>query len=541
MTSTDTQTNLMDLMSLIGKVESGRWVLPEFQRDFVWSDNDIRALLATALSDWPMGSLLLMGAGSKAFATRQVDGSLDEVSDQEYIILDGQQRITSLFHALRDKGRKIFAIKWDEEFSKLEDPEEIIFHFTPSVWNRKYGSDAKQAAEKMLPCSALGSASDFFEWRDRILDCYEESSVKRRERERLSNLYSTVISHLHKYRVPAVMLDSDIEPQAISRIFERVNKTGMRLSTFDLMVAKTFLPNWNLRDQWKEAKEQYPNISKYLGDDGLPVLQAISLRADGNLRQSGVLKLEGGTVRESWSAAVAGMDSAIQFMADHLGVYRSEVQPYANMLPVLAAISMNGDLQEKSDTLKKWFWSTVFSGAIDAAANTRLVNHYKALVAATPGAVEIGEVSLNLRVATKYSNKALHRAICCYIAAEEISADLRNFEGDQTILPELSAVGLYSERDLKGAPEFNPNSTINTLLAPTSISKSHGDASLGMKKSAFSSAGVAHIFDSQAQGATAVSPSEFLEKRIQQIVDFLNSQSFGNADFRVAGDESDGG
>ena len=62
----------------------------------------------------------------------------------------------------------------------------------------------------------------------------------------------------------------------MARIFERVNRTGQRLGTFDLMVAKVYEPSWNLRLKWDEVRREKPPIEQYLGDDGMPVLKLLS-------------------------------------------------------------------------------------------------------------------------------------------------------------------------------------------------------------------------------------------------------------------------
>jgi len=94
----------------------------------------------------------------------------------------------------------------------------------------------------------------------------------------LTNLYRDVLSEMHRYRFPVVILERALEPSAIARIFDRVNRMGMHLGAFDLMVAQLYEPNWNLRDKWEVARSTSPMIDRFLGDDGLPILQAISLR-----------------------------------------------------------------------------------------------------------------------------------------------------------------------------------------------------------------------------------------------------------------------
>src|SRR4051812_38900516 len=94
--------SMMDLVPLLDGVACGELALPDFQRDFDWVETDVLALLVTVFSGWPAGSLMLMRGKPLLFKLRGFDEGPPALSRVGYVVLDGQQRLTSLYHALYD-------------------------------------------------------------------------------------------------------------------------------------------------------------------------------------------------------------------------------------------------------------------------------------------------------------------------------------------------------------------------------------------------------------------------------------------------------
>src|SRR5690242_17850803 len=108
----ETDVTMLKLESLAEEIRGGRIALPDFQRDFDWTEKDIRAFLATVVKGWPAGSLLVMRGKSDWFDVRKFEGAPD-LGDVRLVVLDGQQRLTSMFHALSDVGPNVYAIQLD--------------------------------------------------------------------------------------------------------------------------------------------------------------------------------------------------------------------------------------------------------------------------------------------------------------------------------------------------------------------------------------------------------------------------------------------
>ena len=454
--------HMMHLTELVTGISDGELGIPEFQRDFDWSETDIRSLLATIFAGWPAGSLLFLDARAAMFKLRPFENGPPIKADPTYVVLDGQQRLTSVFQALTNVGDSVFAVEWS--LDRGTDLEEGIVSFRKDVWEEHYSTQVQQFDRKIIPVSALLSATKFFTWRDDLLSmlpAYEAAQAK----EAITRTYSQRLSNIHDYEFPVVLLDRKTDAHAISRIFERVNRTGLKLGAFDLMVAKTFSANWNLRDKWVEARERHPMLASFFEEDGMPLLQSIALLQVGDLRQSAVLNLETKAVRERWDRVAAAADEAIGFLRVRCGVVRRDFMPYPNMLPPLIALAHEGRLTSNSSDVERWFWDASFSGAYDAAANTRLVAHYKDLLAGNlKGNDERKIVSLN--TVTRKSDRALWTAFNCLLVS--MVERSKGAPLAPELVSELDVSSLYSVNQVvaSNADPAQVRSALNSILVP---------------------------------------------------------------------------
>ena len=106
-----------NLEELLRKINDGLIQLPDFQRDWVWSDEQIKSLIESVIRGFPINSILLLecGANNLNFSCRPIEGADKSDVSPQHLILDGQQRLTSLFGALFSdnpfkisKGKKEF-------------------------------------------------------------------------------------------------------------------------------------------------------------------------------------------------------------------------------------------------------------------------------------------------------------------------------------------------------------------------------------------------------------------------------------------------
>jgi len=136
--STTFRSGEPSLQDIIEDIHKGDKQLPDFQRGWVWDDSHIRSIIASVSMSYPIGAVMLMETGGDGvrFLPRPVEGVvLENGVDPKMLILDGQQRLTSLYLALRsenpvptrtDKGKEVLRFYY-LDISKCLDPDEDRF------------------------------------------------------------------------------------------------------------------------------------------------------------------------------------------------------------------------------------------------------------------------------------------------------------------------------------------------------------------------------------------------------------------------------
>lgn len=427
--SSRTKIDDPDLLDILDGIDAGSVALPNFQRDFDWSDGDVRSLLATTLNGWPMGSLLLIEGDTTTqdfYAPRSFEFAPPLTGVPELIVLDGQQRMTALYAALYDVSNLVYAVQVDPlpNFDEIDAVDGAMRTYRRQKWDAAFPTPRAQWESGLIPLRSLRSASDFFAWRDAV-------GMATAGAELATQLYRERLSGLHRYRVPALRIDKSMPPAAVARIFERVNRTGQRLGTFDLMVAKSFSPSFNLRTEWEEAKERHPRLGRIFGENGVVPLQVISLRYAEDVRGSAVLSLSSAAIQDNWMEATASLDRALAFAEENLGVIRSDWIPYGNLMVVLGALAWEVDLNASAPSLEAWFWMSAFSGRYASGSNTQAVADFKSLRMDPRSLRRPFLVDRRLLIeSTKQSSGAVHRGWLCALAAQYVRSSGELLERD---------------------------------------------------------------------------------------------------------------
>ncbi len=455
MRQSGSNVQMMHIRRLMESIDAGQISIPDFQRDFDWSSSDVKQLLITVFAGWPAGSLLLLDSRNNLFKARGIEGGPPLAASQTYSVLDGQQRLTSLYHSFYDKGDVIYAVAWNEESDEMED---CLRSYSRRQWQAsKLDSVYQQAKRGLLPISALKTPSDFFQWRDEAIETLPEEQ-RDRARQLVTSFYKKNLSSAHDYEFPAVILESNLAPEAIARIFERVNRTGLKLDVFDLMVAKTFVSDWNLREQWQECRVRYPIVAEYLDDDGVPLLEAIALRQKGDVRKSAVLSLDAAHIRERWLCAEEAAASAVEFLRDDCGAIRPNFVPYRAMISLLIALEMEGNLREQKSQIVEWFVKASFDESFDVASNTRIVSHFRALDGRNYDRIDFDQSYIDGSVISKRNSKAIWAGNLCFLST------LTRKWRDDVVLRELTDAQLYTEAEIRKQGYQNASTAAKSIL-----------------------------------------------------------------------------
>lgn len=367
----DFQTVPRKLLQLLGELDSGQLALPDFQRSFVWAPDATRELLVSIIRSFPAGALLLLQGGGGAFRARAAEQAPPLSVQPNTLVLDGQQRLTSLYQALYGVGQSRFFLDLGALLAGA-DVNEAVRVF-PAERAASLEAIEAQADGLMMPLSAVlnGGAG---RWRDKVVELRKDEDESH-TRELLRGLEEAYVDPLARYAFPVTILPPDTELEAVCTIFETLNRTGKALTPFELISARAFAGGHSLYDYWSKALEEHPILSDY-EIEPYYVLQVIALRLGLPCKRGTVLSLPADDIAAEWPQAIADTASAMALLRDECGVLAPKWLPYRPMLIPLAASwreiaaasgPVAGAMRSK---LKRWFWCAAFTGEYESSSAT---------------------------------------------------------------------------------------------------------------------------------------------------------------------------
>jgi hypothetical protein len=388
------QTINFDINQLLRKIKEGHFLIPQFQRDFTWKEGQTKLLVDSIARNYPVGSLLILGKNDEVpLKSRKLDATyppkrseensdlnnqLDEPRSESYYVLDGQQRLTSIARVFLDANPKrnyYFDLRKMHEIFHDENPSWIV-----SRVRGKNNPDRKDNNRLIRTDVAFDQArcdvyiSEYIEDSADFPEFENYRNLARRAAARLKGIFET----MRKFSIPFVALDNDAPLESVCRVFETINSTGTRLTTFDLAVAR-YYPTPDLKSLFDDSKETHPVITEY-NIDGERILQILSLY---HLREinkfpeatrSELLSLSPEFLVNKWNFAVLHLANALEWVKK-LGATSKTQPPHGTMVSIAASLMCfpNNSLNkpEFSSILRKWYFCTTL------AANPSPANNYK--------------------------------------------------------------------------------------------------------------------------------------------------------------------
>jgi len=372
-------TNPRALKELLAEIHNRSAVLPDFQRDFVWEPGATQELIVSIANNYPAGSILRVRDAKRVFAAREFEGApILDGAKHTFLVLDGQQRLTSLYQAFYGVGEHRYFVKLRSILDGAEF-EEAIFHVRAATrWTKAREDFAIQAEELLLPLSVLkGGAGGFGKWGRSVARRLTDKARIELE-DALDGIEQKWIHVIDDYHFPVVTLSDQTEPDALCTIFETLNRTGVKLSVFELLTARFWPQNIKLRSMWEKALADHPVIADYEVDPYY-ILQGISLasRKAPSCKRSDVLNMDPADITEWWERIVRGLADGLEILRDDCKVMLPKWLPYKTILPPLAAVlaragsPKSAEAGAQREKLKQWFWCVVFGQVYESAPNSK--------------------------------------------------------------------------------------------------------------------------------------------------------------------------
>lgn len=406
------------LADLLRDIVAGKIQLPDFQRGWVWGDQDIRSLLVSIARAFPVGAVMMLEAGGDTrFKVRPVEG-LDPAKikpeDTELLILDGQQRLTSLTQVLMlqhpvdtrtNTGKPLkryYYIDIELALTGQEHYENAIIGVDENrVIKENFGRDIKldlSTPEKeyenfYFPCNQILNSD---EW---------EKGLIRFDREKFFHFQDfryQVLEAFRNYSLPIIELSKENKKEAVCLVFEKVNTGGVSLSVFELITATYAADNGYLRDEWYgNAKENIEGISQRLGKQRLlrqvqptEFWQGLTLLYTWEKRQADLLigktgkQVTGVSAKreavlslplaayQQWKTKLTdGFWKAAKFLRKESFFSTSDLPYRTQLVPLAAVLTLLDDdwLQPIIyDKLTRWFWCGVLGELYGGAVEMRM-------------------------------------------------------------------------------------------------------------------------------------------------------------------------
>jgi len=402
------------LSELLDDIEKGKLRLPDFQRGWVWGDEHIHSLMVSVARSFPIGAVMLLETGGDArFQLRLVEGvSLPPVMEAEKLILDGQQRLTSLYQVLRLTGPVATSDEKNHEIKRYYyfDIESAVGGQAPLLdaivaldeqrtLRANFGRDVlldlstpdKEVEAFYFPCNQILNSD---EWEEKLNASHPEHFGRYMQFRR------EVLNAFRSYLVPVIVLNKENSKAAVCLVFEKVNTGGVPLSVFELVTATYAIDNFNLRAEWygsdkaKGRRACFTEEPLLRETEPTDFLQGISLLNTYEMRQADIAAGRTGkelaavsanrehilvtplTAYRKWAEPLTkGFMEAEEFLR-LLGFLHPNFLPYrAQLVPLAAALAHLKDRwlePQVQDKLSRWYWCGVFGELYGSATETRI-------------------------------------------------------------------------------------------------------------------------------------------------------------------------
>lgn len=413
----------VSLNTIINRMKEGRFVIPDFQREFEWRPWDIRELMRSIFLDYYIGSLLLWKGKRENFEALSCESvyGYQGSGNPEYIVLDGQQRLTAMLYAFlapnmplpNRNSRAFYFIKVDL-FMAEEYDEAFGYEWHTKQWTAILNNREAQFASHLFPLSVIGAGGwELGNW----VQNYEQFWKTKASEALAANdpeLIKVTATHAdnarafgehlkgitEQYQISYIELDKDIAVDKVCDIFTQINSRGIRLDAFDLINALLKPKGLQLKHMWRDAAPRLDDVETEKMN--VYILQVMSILRQGycspkylyfllpgqekpirdpdGSRHKEILIPDIADFEARWKTAVDALESAIKVLRypQEYGAVSSNFLPYVSILPVFAALraySKTLPAPRQLDShrkLRHWYWASVFlnrySGSVESTS-----------------------------------------------------------------------------------------------------------------------------------------------------------------------------
>lgn len=350
----------MKISTLLDHIDNGHMALPEFQRGYVWNRDQVRGLFDSLYRRHPVGGLLVWATESKSAAHRG-DGQL--AAGIVKLLLDGQQRITSLYGVVRGRPPKFFDGN-AQAFTGLQfhlETEQFAFYQPLKMQGDPLWVDVTQLMQQGT--TGLGN------FVTRLSQNPDHAAKTGDYVGRLSNLLGILEVNLHVEEVTGADKTLDI----VVDIFNRVNSGGTKLSKGDLALAKICAEWPEARDEMKAYLKEWEQAGYHFNLDWL--LRSVNTLLTGEAKFSYLHDKGVEDIRAALKQSTKHINNCLNIISGRLGLDHDQVFFGRFAVPVMVRYLelRSGPLDERErDKLLFWFAQSGMWGRFSGSTESKI-------------------------------------------------------------------------------------------------------------------------------------------------------------------------
>lgn len=460
---------------LINEIQKGIIKIPKFQRDFVWTIDKTAKLLDSILKGYPIGTFILWQTDERINDIKNVGNlNIPDTPDGVKVqyVLDGQQRITSLFAAylgahIQKVGEK-----------KITDYGNIVVNLDVDMHdNGEQVIIEEPAGDK---CLSLCDVLNFSYSKAKELS----SRFSEQELEKIND-YSTAFK---TYEFSTVVLRKEDIDSAIE-VFTRINTGGQTLTLFEIMSAKTYdeLQRFDMQVKWddfiKELKEiQYEGVSSSV----VLSLLGLLLSRTKECKRKTILSLDKQAIIDSWDSVISALMDSVDYFRTTYRIPVSQLLPYDSLLvPFAYFFHLNKDKPNAAQRkyLEEFFWRMSLSFRYSSSTESKLAQDIKRIDQILAGQrPDYSEIKVYLDspqalIDTNFSaGNSYCKAVLCLLAYQEP----KDFQDNGKVILDNSWLKVASSKNyhhffprayLKNKTVLDSNSLVNITFVSDHLNK----------------------------------------------------------------------
>lgn len=417
------QPTIVRLQVVIESIRSGKLLLPDFQRPFVWKDDQRLRLFDSIVKGLPIGSLMIWRTTKHVAIKTELDGLALPAPAKEVTrsyLLDGQQRMFTLYAALGavapdnpTEARRRWPIYLDLEIDQQDG-------------DKKEGESRFKLARRdgkipltWFPLSAVLSNRRVVAFQQQLWASNTE------EHNRLADRAEEVANIIRDYPLALVpLLVEDLG--LVTQSFQRVNSAGSPMSEAHMLRALTYDGTFDLTVHFEQivAASAWTTLDHQILVNVIKAIAGISIYGTEMAAITDMLKSKDGP--GMLEKTERGCVAAIAFLNDVLQIRGEEALPYAYQLVALAAAAAEGaDLVAATDALSRWFWATTYTEHFTGMTAGQLRNAFEHVRAVCTGADPLAGLASSCALSTRFQATSVRSLALMHLLAAQRLIDVQ--------------------------------------------------------------------------------------------------------------------